>query len=87
MGLGIFSMHFLGMLALDLGRPLEIYRLELVVAVSIVAAVLGSAVALWVITRAGARRSGASSSAPATWARRSARCTTAAWPAWSSTRT
>src|ERR1700754_3828799 len=37
MGLGIWSMHFLGMLALDLARPVE-YRLGLV-AVSMVAAV------------------------------------------------
>ncbi len=54
MGLGIWSMHFLGMLALDLARPVE-YQLGLV-AVSMVAAVLGAGVALWVITRPDARR-------------------------------
>src|SRR4051794_21476726 len=40
MGLGIWSMHFLGMLALDLRRPVH-YRLDLV-AVSMLAAVLGA---------------------------------------------
>jgi diguanylate cyclase (GGDEF)-like protein len=54
MGLGIWSMHFLGMLALDLDRPVE-YRLGLV-AISMVAAVLGAGVAVSVITRPGARR-------------------------------
>jgi diguanylate cyclase (GGDEF)-like protein len=54
MGLGIWSMHFLGMLALDLERPVS-YRLDLV-GVSMAAAVLGAGVALWVITRPGARR-------------------------------
>ena len=53
MGLGIWSMHFLGMLALDLARPVN-YRLDLV-GLSMVAAVLGAGVSLWVITRPGAR--------------------------------
>ena len=55
MGLGIWSMHFLGMLALDLNRHVQ-YRLDLV-AVSMLAAVLGAGIALWVITRPGARHS------------------------------
>jgi diguanylate cyclase (GGDEF)-like protein len=54
MGLGIWSMHFLGMLALDIRRPVA-FRMDLV-AVSMVAAVVGAGVALWVITRPGAGR-------------------------------
>lgn len=54
MGLGIWSMHFLGMLALDLERPVQ-YRLG-PVAVSMVAAVLGAGIALWVVARPSARR-------------------------------
>ena len=53
MGAGIWSMHFIGMLAMDMGAPVR-YRLDLV-ALSMVAAVGGAGVALWVITRPGAR--------------------------------
>ena len=54
MGLGIWSMHFVGMLALDLERPVH-YRLDLV-GVSMLAAVMGAGVSLWVIVRPGAGR-------------------------------
>jgi diguanylate cyclase (GGDEF)-like protein len=54
MGLGIWSMHFVAMLALDLHTGVR-YRLDLVV-VSMLAAVLGAGVALGVITRPGANR-------------------------------
>jgi diguanylate cyclase (GGDEF)-like protein len=53
MGAGIWSMHFIGMLSMDMGAPVR-YRLDLV-AVSMLAAVGGAGVALWVITRPGAR--------------------------------
>src|SRR4051794_4945437 len=46
MGAGIWSMHFLGMLAMDMNTPVR-YRLDLV-ALSLVAAVGGAGVALWV---------------------------------------
>jgi diguanylate cyclase (GGDEF)-like protein len=55
MGLGIWSMHFVAMLALELHRPVA-YRLDLV-AISMVAAVMGAGISLWVITRPGSRSS------------------------------
>ena len=54
MGIGIWSMHFLGMLALDLGFPVR-YE-PFLVALSMVAAVLGAGIGLHVITRKGAGR-------------------------------
>src|SRR3954453_10628491 len=51
MGAGIWSMHFIGMLSMHMGAPVR-YRLDLV-AVSMLAAVGGAGVALWVITRPG----------------------------------
>ena len=54
MGLGIWSMHFIGMLALNIDMPVR-YRLDLVAA-SMAVAVLGAGVALWTITRPGAGR-------------------------------
>ena len=54
MGIGIWSMHFLGMLALDLGFPVR-YEPFLVV-LSMVAAVLGAGIGLHVVTRKGASR-------------------------------
>ncbi len=55
MAAGIWSMHFIGMLALDMGGMPMRYRLDLVV-LSLLAALVGCGVALWVITRPGARR-------------------------------
>jgi diguanylate cyclase (GGDEF)-like protein len=55
MAVGIWSMHFIGMLALDMGGMPMRYRLDLV-ALSLLAALVGCGVALWVITRPGARR-------------------------------
>jgi PAS domain S-box-containing protein len=49
MGLGIWSMHYTGMLAFDLGVPV-LYDTALVVA-SLAAAIFASAVALWVVSR------------------------------------
>ncbi len=49
MGLGIWTMHFLGMMALDLGIPVD-YQPGLV-ALSLLVAVAGAAVALQVVTR------------------------------------
>jgi diguanylate cyclase (GGDEF)-like protein len=54
MGTGIWSMHFVGMLALHLPVPME-YRPGLV-ALSMLAAVLGAGIALHVVTRHDARR-------------------------------
>ena len=55
MGLGIWSMHFIGMIALDLGFPVQ-YQPSLV-ALSMLVAVLGAGVALYVVTRGQAGRS------------------------------
>jgi diguanylate cyclase (GGDEF)-like protein len=55
MAVGIWSMHFVGMLALEMGGTRMRYRLDLV-ALSLLAALIGCGVALWVITRPGARR-------------------------------
>ena len=49
MGLGIWSMHFIGMVALNLGFPVS-YQPALV-ALSMLAAVLGAGIALAVVTR------------------------------------
>jgi PAS domain S-box-containing protein len=49
MGIGIWSMHFIGMLAFSLPVPVA-YHLP-TVALSLVAAISGSAVALWVVSR------------------------------------
>lgn len=53
MGLGIWSMHFIGMLSLEVGMPAS-YAPDLV-ALSLAAAILGSGVALALVARARAR--------------------------------
>ena len=54
MGLGIWSMHFIGMLSLEMSMPMS-YD-PVLVALSMVAAILGSGVALALVARARARR-------------------------------
>jgi diguanylate cyclase (GGDEF)-like protein/PAS domain S-box-containing protein len=49
MGLGIWSMHYVGMLALDM--PMPVFYYYPTVALSLLAAVLASAVALFVVSR------------------------------------
>jgi PAS domain S-box-containing protein len=54
MGVGIWTMHFVGMLSLDLG--VEVSYAPALVVVSIVPAVAGAAIALTVVTKPGAGR-------------------------------
>jgi methyl-accepting chemotaxis protein PixJ len=53
MGLGIWSMHFIGMLSLQMGMPAS-YD-PLLVGASMIAAILGSGIALAIVARARAR--------------------------------
>ncbi len=77
MGVGIWSMHFVGMLAFHLPVPIS-YGLWLVL-LSVVVAVGASALALFVASRRGwASRPGRGRACA--WGRRSRACTTSGWP-------
>jgi len=77
MGIGIWAMHFKGMLAFHLPVPVE-YHWPTVLA-SLFVAVLASAVALYVASR---QKMGpvAALAGSILWARVSQACTTSAWP-------
>jgi len=76
MGIGVWAMHFLGMLAFRL--PVRVNYDVWITLVSVVPAVLASGIMLHVISHARASP-GKWSSAAASWALASASCTTPAW--------
>ncbi len=78
MGAGIWSMHFIGMLASRMSMPVS-YN-DALVALSLLAAVLGASVSLAMVTRPHLSRRGLLSAA-AFRASRSRQCTTWGWPA------
>ena len=76
MGGGIWSMHFVAMLAFMLPMPMS-YDVGLTV-LSLILAILAASAAFYVISRP-AYRASASSSAASLWASRFSACTTPAW--------
>ena len=77
MGAGIWSMHFVAMLAFVLPMPVS-YDVGLTV-VSLVLAILGTSGSFYVISRPGGVSRPASSSAASSWGSPSSPCTTPAW--------
>ena len=78
MGLGIWSMHFVGMLALQLS--VLVWYDALLIFASAAAAILGCAIAFIILTRPGASSSGFWLSPASSWVPRSPVCTIRAWP-------